>query len=78
MEQDSLCAWEFSDTDVPMYLWPYATACGKEFMLFEDDETLAEGGYNFCPNCGRRIVFLLFNLEKESEKWTVERNWKSY
>ena len=51
-DKDSVCVWRFSDAIVPQYVWPYATECGAEFMLLEEDDELAEQGFHYCPNCG--------------------------
>lgn len=53
--KDEVCVWRFADTDCPQWLWPWITECGGYFLLLEDDETLTEAGYLYCPKCSRRI-----------------------
>jgi len=45
---------------IPICLWTedqdgnWSTTCGKAFTLFSGMPK--ENNYNFCPNCGRKIV----------------------
>lgn len=47
---DTGCIWTCDDH----YFDGYQTSCGEEYAF--DDGDLEESGYNFCPNCGRKIA----------------------
>ena len=58
MSERVTCRWRYSESIWPEWVWPYATECGTEFTLFEDNDDLAAGDYLYCPKCGKKIEMI--------------------
>jgi len=60
------CEWEYDE-----YMEYVEAECGGTFC-FGYDITEERRGYNFCPNCGRKIVLVIPKEEDEEEDEAIK------